>query len=118
MEKICTTKEQGRELLKLGIERKTSDMYWPLGFPFPEVCDEEDKEQVDYPAWTLGALLQLIPSSGTLFISRYKGGSVDFCITREAKLIIMNVRKRIFSIVFLSWLYSCVQINLSHTYKI
>ena len=50
MEKICTTKEQGRELLKLGIERKTSDMYWPLGFPFPEVCDEEDKEQVDYPA--------------------------------------------------------------------
>ena len=101
MEKICTTKEQGRELLKLGIERKTSDMYWPLGFPFPEVCDEEDKEQVDYPAWTLGALLQLIPSSGTLFILRYKGGSVDFCVTRGSQTYNYECKERnLFDSVF------------------
>lgn len=101
MEKICTTKKQGEELLKLGIERKTADMYWPLGFPFPEVCDEGDKEQADYPAWTLGALLQLIPSSGTLFISRYKGGSVDFCITRGSQTYNYECKeKNLFDSVF------------------
>ena len=81
MEQICTTKEQGAELLKLGIDRSTADMYWPLGFPFPEICDNEEQKQMEYPAWTLGALLNLAPA-GTLFITKYKRVSIEIVINR------------------------------------
>lgn len=82
MRQVCTTKEESQELLKLGIDKHSADMYYPVyptGNTFPEICDsEEDGLQVDYPAWSLSALLQLVPT-GTVFISKYKNPSVEFC---------------------------------------
>ena len=50
MIQICTTKEQSQRLLDLGIQRKTADMFWPLKSSFPEVCNDGDQYQADYPA--------------------------------------------------------------------
>lgn len=61
MIQICTTKEQSQRLLDLGIQRKTADMFWPLESFSPEVCDDRDQYQADYPAWSLGALINLLP---------------------------------------------------------
>lgn len=61
MTQVCTTKEQSQRLLDLGIQRETADMFWPLESSFPEVCDNGDNEQADCPAWSLGALIKLIP---------------------------------------------------------
>ena len=49
-------------LLDLGIKRETADMFWPLESSFPEVCDNGDNEQVDHPAWSLGALIHMMPN--------------------------------------------------------
>ena len=61
MTQVCTTKEQSKRLLDLGIKRETADMFWPLESSFPEVCDNGDQCQADYPAWSLGALIRLMP---------------------------------------------------------
>lgn len=61
MIQICTTKEQSQRLLDLGIQRKTADMFWPLKSSFPEVCNDGDQYQADYPAWSLGSLINLLP---------------------------------------------------------
>ena len=56
MNKICTSIEQSQKLIKLGIDVNTADMCWqnnefPIGF--------NDDDAV--PAWSLAALLELIP---------------------------------------------------------
>lgn len=61
MTQVCTTREQSQMLLDLGIRRETADMFWPLESSFPEVCDSGDNLQADYPAWSLGALIKLMP---------------------------------------------------------
>ncbi len=63
MTQICTTIEQSKRLLDLGIKRETADMFWPLGSSLPEVCCVGDNMQADYPSWSLGALLRLIPET-------------------------------------------------------
>ena len=62
MAQICTTRGQSKYLLKLGISADTADMFYPLGSSFPEACDNGDNLQVDYPAWSLGALIQTMPN--------------------------------------------------------
>lgn len=61
MAQICTTRAQSKYLLKLGVPADTADMFYPLGASFPEACDNGDNLQVDYPAWSLGALIELMP---------------------------------------------------------
>lgn len=61
MNKICTSIEQSKKLIELGIDINTADMCW---------CNENDVITVPYidaaitycPAWSLSVLLQLIPS--------------------------------------------------------
>lgn len=62
MAQICTTRSQSKYLLKLGVPADTADMFYPLGASFPEACDNGDNLQVDCPAWSLGALIELLPS--------------------------------------------------------
>lgn len=62
MAQIATTREQSKKLQELGITADTADMFYPLGSSFPEVCDNEDNLQADCPAWSLGALIGLLPS--------------------------------------------------------
>lgn len=61
MAQIATTREQSKKLQELGVTADTADMFYPLCSSFPEVCDNEDNLQADCPAWSLGALIRLLP---------------------------------------------------------
>ena len=66
--KICTSLEQSKKLLELGIDINTADMFWDTLFakkPEAQVdnyhfIDEYDDEH-RVPAWSLSALLGLMP---------------------------------------------------------
>ena len=68
MNKICTSIEQSQKLIELGIDINTADMFWdtaepnerrkPLVGPISDYCDMEDWA---VPAWSLTALLDLMP---------------------------------------------------------
>lgn len=72
MNKICTSLEQSKKLLELGIDVKTADMFWDTLFakkPEAQVnnhhfIDEYDDEH-RVPAWSLIALFKLLPSEFT-----------------------------------------------------
>lgn len=65
MNKICTSIEQSKKLLALGIDINTADMYYDCNSD-----DIQDKPEVaigtvwskDIPAWSLGALIELLPN--------------------------------------------------------
>ena len=66
MSNIATTIEQSKHLLELGLDPKTADMYylpqvmndgetlWPID-------DGYDLDDADQPAWSLSALLEVMP---------------------------------------------------------
>ena len=59
--KICTDLSQSKKLLELGIDAETADMWWNIGiggYSNPSCVPVSD---VDIPAWSLTALLQLMP---------------------------------------------------------
>ncbi|MBO6271788.1 hypothetical protein J6O48_03295 [bacterium] len=72
MNKICTSIEQSKKLIELGIDVNTADMYWKNGVSdryiqcfTPFVCgDYQNGINFDYdiPAWSLSALLGLMPT--------------------------------------------------------
>lgn len=63
MNKICTTIEQTKKLIELGIDINTADMFYPNApSPVPCVDDGNPKGDVYIPAWSLTALLKLIKS--------------------------------------------------------
>lgn len=65
MNKICTTIEQSQKLIELGIDVNTADMYlWATRLRYyVEAMDDGDfNKEFDTPAWSLTALLRLIPS--------------------------------------------------------
>lgn len=62
MNKICTSIEQGKKLVELGIDISTADMFWADG-ERPAIWNNKDisLEELDIPAWSLSALLEIIP---------------------------------------------------------
>ena len=79
MNKICTSIEQSQKLLELGIDVNTADMFWLItGKPRLHVLVEDEKySRWDcMPAWSLSALLELIPAGNILlrdaFSKNYK----------------------------------------------
>lgn len=65
--KIATTEEQSKKLLELGIDEGTADMYW---WHYDEKTylsgmfdGEFNKREEDVPAWSLSALMELLPSA-------------------------------------------------------
>lgn len=72
MNKICTSIEQSKKLIELGIDVYTADMYYSFDYNFKEY--EEDAQIIpksefdehfslfpeDIPTWSLSALLKLI----------------------------------------------------------
>ena len=58
---ICTTIEQSKRLIELGIDRKTSDMYYWCGSGLRIGGHRAQDEELDIPAWSLSALLGLMP---------------------------------------------------------
>lgn len=71
---ICTTREQSKRLLKLGLKKATADMVWvndsyntylkePLWRPVVLVdCEAIYVENHRIPAWSLHRLLSLLPT--------------------------------------------------------
>lgn len=74
MNKICTSIDQSKKLIELGIDVDTADMMWDdwrlidaewkisVGYD-PEI--EKDYGRKCYPAWSLSALMNLLPSEFT-----------------------------------------------------
>lgn len=68
MNKICTSIEQSKKFIELGINVKTADMYWKNGVsdkyiqcftPFVDSGTDIDYDY-DIPAWSLTALMELM----------------------------------------------------------
>ena len=91
MNKICTTIEESKKLIELGIDASTADMHYndwvydfydgyehtgnyvvKLGEP-QTICGE-----LDIPAWTLSALLELIPP----YLGEFNEG-IDFGLSKS-----------------------------------
>ena len=64
MNKICTSIEQSRKLIELGIDIKTSDMYYWCGEELRIYVGgyKAQNKEYDIPAWSLSALMSLLPS--------------------------------------------------------
>ena len=62
----CTTPEQSKVLIRLGLNAKTADCYWDYDVQkheyYPMFMDDQ-YDDLCIPAWSLGALLELIPKS-------------------------------------------------------
>lgn len=90
MKRLATTLEQSRRLIQLGLDRATCDFaYCGEDGPFVFTGDWHDLDEngkegdaAMTPAWSMGALLALLPA-GTLFMSssRY-GWHVDYASER------------------------------------
>lgn len=68
MNKICTSIEQSKKLIELGIDVNTADMFWDTLFakkPEAQVDNHHLIDEIDdenrVPAWSLTALLKLMP---------------------------------------------------------
>ena len=69
MNKICTSIEQSKKLIELGLDVNTADMFWDLldgdepDEKIPNCCwDRFDITINEFvPAWSLSALIELIP---------------------------------------------------------
>ena len=63
MNKICTSIEQSKELIELGIDVNTADMYWWHNGQryYVETKEHNDFQKSDIPTWSLSALLELMP---------------------------------------------------------
>ena len=60
--KICTSLEQSKKLIELGIDKKTSDMFYWYGEDIIKIGGDESQSDIfDISAWSLTALLKLIP---------------------------------------------------------
>ena len=90
MNKICTTIEQSKKLVELGIDVSTADMFYGYGMDIqtkkwelsktPVIIDESNKIDPDYdvPAWSLTALINLIPkTTGDYRVFRMDVGDLD-----------------------------------------
>lgn len=70
MNKICTTIEQAKELIELGIDKYIT---WDMCY----LIDRKDEQPI-ISAWSLSALLELLPSA-TLDISDNHGYRIHCC---------------------------------------
>ena len=63
MNKICTSIEQSKKLIELGIDANTADMYWWYSGKryYVESMDDNDfNKKSDIPTWSLSALMELM----------------------------------------------------------
>lgn len=66
---LCTTKEQSKRLLSLGLKRETADMGWVKnlnGYGYT-LAIAEDYSFIDIPAWSIGRLWEILPKELELY---------------------------------------------------
>ena len=66
MNKICTSLEQSKKLVELGVDRKTSDIYYWCGEELIVGEYKAQDEECDVPAWSLPALMDLLDDTAGL----------------------------------------------------
>ena len=75
MNKICTDIRQSKKLIELGIDRNTADMLWTYDFMVNDInglnviSELLQPEENDIPAWSLTALLGVLPKGTRLLKS-------------------------------------------------
>lgn len=58
---ICTTKEQSKRLLSLGLKKETADMGLAGNIPIAiEDWKTQDTTLIDFPAWSLHRLIEML----------------------------------------------------------
>ena len=63
MNKICTSIEQSKKLIELGLDVNTADMYYTSEHSTPSIMTGAKSDYSSYvPAWSLSALLELMPN--------------------------------------------------------
>lgn len=78
MNKICTSIEQSKKLIKLGINITTADMFWHNNLDGTHRLRIDDiMLKLDTPAWSLSSLLELIPP----YLGEFKDG-IDFGLSK------------------------------------
>lgn len=60
---IATTIEQSQRLLELGLDPKTADCNWNTTFGDLSLCIGKNKLPHAVPAWSLSALLEVMPNN-------------------------------------------------------
>ena len=86
MNKICTDIQQSQKLIELGVDINTADMFWDTLFaknPEAQVnnhhlVDEYDDEH-RVPAWSLTALLDILPTGKVLLHDKGNHGYKCIC---------------------------------------
>lgn len=82
MNKICTDIDQSKKLIELGIDINTADMLWTYDFMVNDInglnviSEQLKPEENDIPAWSLTALLKLMPKC---IISTPNPLSTNYC---------------------------------------
>ena len=85
---ICTTVEQSKRLLELGLDKSTADMGWNIfsdkSTRLLPIADWDLVKDGEYgvktvPAWSLGRLLRIMPYRGQYAPSVYKFDGMYFC---------------------------------------
>lgn len=71
--KIATSVEQSKKLLELGIDKNTSDMYYWCGEDLRIGGRKAQDDDYDVPAWSLTALLEMLPNDTIYWSMLYKG---------------------------------------------
>lgn len=76
---ICTTKEQSERLLALGLKKETADMmYCKTSYgTFATAKDDDYLEHLDFPAWSLHRMVQMMPSAV------YQGESIRYFMIEQ-----------------------------------
>lgn len=75
MAKFCTTIEQSKKLIELGLSRETSDMFYWCGTDLRIGGYKAQDKDYDIPCWSLAALLDILHdytlqtnSDGSVFV--------------------------------------------------
>lgn len=75
MARIATTIEESRKLLGLGINPNTADMSYDwIGGKVYDLCLAPCVNEMDIPAWSLGVLLDFMPTGKAFCLSREEDG--------------------------------------------
>lgn len=99
---ICTTVEQSKFLLELGLKKETADMCWQkttlngelITYPAQDVWDCSTAI-TDYhiPAWSLHRLMELATSKRKVMVIRRGAGLYDTMIRKIKRMIIEGLIK-------------------------
>ena len=58
---IATSIEQSKQLVRLGLDQKTADMTWSASGNMLMVHTSSKRGTKEFPAWSLSALLEVMP---------------------------------------------------------